>query len=44
MRDSFKVEFYVEGNLLEGQTEGGFETYQDAEDYAEEQLAILYLQ
>ena len=41
MKDSFGVEFYVEGNLLEGHTETGFETYAEAEEYAEDQLAII---
>ena len=41
MKDSFGVEFYVEGNLLEGHTETGFETYAEAKEYAEDQLAII---
>jgi len=40
-KDSFKVEFFIEGNLLEGKTEEGFETYQEAEDFAEEEVAII---
>ena len=27
--------------MLEGRTESGFETYKDAEDYAEEEIAII---
>lgn len=41
VNDSFKVEFFIEGNLLEGKTEEGFETYQEAEDFAEEEVAII---
>lgn len=39
--DSYKVEFYVEGNLLEGQTEEGFESFEEAEEYAEDQVAVI---
>lgn len=41
VRDSYKVDFYVEGNLLEGHTEDGFETFAEAEEYAEDEIAII---
>lgn len=39
--DSYKINFYVEGNLLEGQSEEGFETYKEAEEFAEDKVAII---
>lgn len=40
-KDSYKVDFYVEGNLLEGRTENGFDTYKEAEDFAEDEIMII---
>ena len=40
-KDSFKVEFFIEGNLLEGKTEEGFETFEEAEEFAEDEVAII---